>query len=310
MGRLRTDYLDRTYCDTIKGFFILMVFISHFMQYVSKAGGYVLNLYIGQLMVAPFLFFSGYGVMQSIKHKGGYVAKMPIHRMLNTLLNFDIAVLIFIVADVFLGRPLNCKQIALSFICLDSVGNSNWYIFVILLCYATTWLSAMISKRFAPEVVGLLCSLEVITLSFFFPSWWYDTLLCFAFGMLYSKYKDKIDLMRNKYYWVAISCVALLLGPLMIRCPGICGFGANLKAIAFLGLIVCVMMRIPIGNTALSWFGQRLFPLYIYQRLPMIIFFTLDPGGFACWRMPIYLVLCFAVTILFAALYPKWQIKL
>lgn len=304
------DYLDRPQCDTIKGFFIIMVFISHFMQYVAKVDGCVLNLYIGQLMVAPFLFFSGYGVMQSIRLKREYVAKMPVHRMFNTLLNFDIAVLVFIVADVFLCRPLNFKQIALSLICLDSVGNSNWYIFVILLCYATAWLSAMLSKRFVPEVAGLLCLFAMIAMSFLFPSWWYDTLLCFAFGMLYSKYKDKIDMVLNKYYFVGMSCVALLLIPLMIRCPGIYGFGANLKAIAFLSLIVCVMKRFPIGNMVLAWLGQRLFPLYIYQRLPMIIFFTLDPGGFACWRMPIYLVLCFAVTILFAVLYPKWQIKL
>lgn len=52
--KIVADYLGKTQCDVIKGMFILLVFTSHFMQYVAASGGHVVNLYIGQLMVAPF----------------------------------------------------------------------------------------------------------------------------------------------------------------------------------------------------------------------------------------------------------------
>lgn len=42
-----------------------------------------------------FLFYSGYGIMESIKNKGEkYISTVPKKRILNVLVNFDIAVLI------------------------------------------------------------------------------------------------------------------------------------------------------------------------------------------------------------------------
>ena len=50
-----------------------------------------------------FLFYSGYGVMESIRKKGeAYVVAMPRHRVAGTLINFDVAVLIFLVVDLLM----------------------------------------------------------------------------------------------------------------------------------------------------------------------------------------------------------------
>lgn len=145
--KLIPDYLGREQCDSVKGIFILWVFLSHFMGYVAKVGGYVVPVYIGQMMVTLFLFYSGYGVMESIKKKGDdYVRSMPKRRILTTLLNFDIAVLAFVALNLLLGNPMTLKQIALSLVCWDSVGNSNWYIFVILCCYLAAFIACTKSR--------------------------------------------------------------------------------------------------------------------------------------------------------------------
>lgn len=140
--KIISDYLGREQCDSIKGVFILFVFFSHFMGYVGRVGGYVIDTHLGQMMVTLFLFYSGYGVMESIKKKGDeYVKSMPKRRILTTLVNFDIAVLAFIALDLILGRPITIKLTLLSFVCWESVGNSNWYIFAIICCYIAAFVS-------------------------------------------------------------------------------------------------------------------------------------------------------------------------
>ena len=309
----RADYLGRPQCEAIKGFFILMVFVSHFMQYVAEAGGNVINLYIGQCMVAPFLFYSGYGVMESIKAKGiAYVHAMPRHRILTTLLNFDIAVFVFIILDVILGRSLTGKQVLLSVIGWDSVGNSAWYIFVVLVCYCITYLSAICFRKFVGVGTLIACIAFMLVLSFVKPSYWYDTMLCFPVGMLYSERKAQIENICKRFYWIALGICVAVICLLMFRFPGyrVFGFAWNVKAIVFTLAIVLFTMRFPVKFSALEWCGRHLFPLYIYQRIPMIIFFALDPKGFANWRMPVYLVCSLMVTIFIAAFYPRWQVKL
>lgn len=307
--RFYGDYLGREQTNTIKGIFILLVFFSHFMGYVRQAGGHAINMPLGQMIVTCFLFYSGYGVMEAIKRQGrAYIKTIPKRRILTTLLNFDIAVLAFIAVDLLLGRALTWQQCLLSFVCWDSVGNSNWYIFAILLCYAVTF--------FTHRGGGSLCLLVLVpcmvALSFVKGSWWYDTMLCYPAGMIYAEYKPRIDaLMRNKWPYFVVFCT-LALGYLFLsKCPlFVRGLIPNLTAISFALCVIVMTMRVPLRHNALVWCGKNLFPLYIYQRIPMLILFTLDPTGFASWRIPIYFIGCFLATLGIAKLYPFWSIRL
>ena len=142
-------YLSFDTTNAVKGIFILLVFIAHIVPYILNSGadvmgggfGFIHNR-IGQWIVAMFLFYSGYGIMQSImKKRNSYIADIPVKRIFNTLLNFDIAVLVFIVVALLMGTPLTIPQCLLSLTGWETVGNSNWYIFVILVCYSLTFIS-------------------------------------------------------------------------------------------------------------------------------------------------------------------------
>ena len=160
IGKLEAleGYISKSRTNSIKGVFILIVFLSHVKNYIVDAG-YVYHglgdeLFchfmstIGQLMVVMFLFYSGYGIMESLQHKGeSYARAIPRHRILSTLINFDIAVCVFLIVDLFLGKEISIKQFLLSLIAWDSVGNSNWYIFAILVCYFITWLLTRFVRR-------------------------------------------------------------------------------------------------------------------------------------------------------------------
>lgn len=84
---------------------------SAYQYHVNGFGDVAVDWFIyrfSQLVVVMFLFYSGYGVGESFKRKGdGYVKSMPRHRILATLLNFDVAVIVFILLGLALGHPID-----------------------------------------------------------------------------------------------------------------------------------------------------------------------------------------------------------
>ena len=123
------DYLEKEQSNAIKGVFILLVFLGHALNDIEYCGfpfnrqidwyAQAFHLEMGQLVVAMFLFYSGYGVMKSLMINGKtYLASYPRKRLLSTLLNFDVAVCCFILLAWIMGQKLAFPE---SF-CLSSGG--------------------------------------------------------------------------------------------------------------------------------------------------------------------------------------------
>ena len=72
-GKASSDPLRKNQTDAIRGIFAFVIFLSHFSSYVVIGGQFGDNIFakflvtIGQMMVAPFLFYSGYGIYVSAK---------------------------------------------------------------------------------------------------------------------------------------------------------------------------------------------------------------------------------------------------
>lgn len=321
------DYLSIDTTNAVKGIFITLVFIKHVTPYIINSG-YVfddtnigrlflsVNAQVGQWIVAMFLFYSGYGVMESIYKKGrDYVTSIPRKRVLSTLVNFDIAVALFAVLALVLHKNYSLKEYLLSFTGWESVGNSNWYIFVIMLCYLTAFVSFRSTSekneyaRGAVVCMALLL-LMMLALSFVKPSWWYDTLLCFGLGLLYSVSRPSIEPILKRYYWLILP-VSLGLLYLLDKSPYyLRGLVHNAYCIVFCMLIVILTMKVKINNAVLIWSGKNLFPLYIYQRIPMIILSSICGGAFVSSYPVLYTFTCLLITLLFAYFYKHWAVKL
>ncbi len=148
-------YIGKETTSTINGLFIWLVFLSHFTQYLPSSAGNIVGGNLGQLVVVMFLFYSGYGCTVQYLTKGeSYLRAFPRKRILPTLINFDIAVCAFVAVGLLLGKSMIARKVVLSLVCWDSVGNSNWYIFVIMLCYALFWFSAGVVKRKVDVIDG------------------------------------------------------------------------------------------------------------------------------------------------------------
>lgn len=321
------DFLGKRQCNAVKGFFIMLVFISHVSGYISGCGyGYdgfgdlafkhVQSL-LGQFIVVMFLFYSGYGVMESIKKNGdGYINAMPRKRLLSVLLNFDVAVCVFLVVNIIVGINVSWRQVILSLWAWDSIGNSNWYIFVVLVCYALTYICFKIGTILSKKTVhagwfvcaAVLCS--IVLLSFFKQAWWYNTMLAYPAGLLVSLYNDKTKgfVIRNYNYLLLILPVAFI--GLLIIGYDCCGLKHNALSLLFAVIVVMLTMKVKVENPALVWLGSLLFPLYIYQRVPMMVLHKWLGPAFVSGHIFVYVIACATLTVSIAFLYRFWKIEI
>lgn len=301
------DYLSVDNTMSIKGIFILLVFLSHFNSYVDFSNRFdnIYALFIslfGQAMVTMFLFYSGYGVMESIRKKGEvYVVHIPINRVLMTLLKFDCAIFLYFALGLALKEKYTFNQVILSLIGWESLGNSNWYIFIILFLYLLTYVVFNFLKRsnYEKAIVMVLIEIFVILCTAYFnirPSYWYDTMLCYNLGMLYSLYKDKIEAKINckNIVWFLTFFICVFLELLMFKYRSNI-FVAILFNLVFCLTVILITMKIKFGNRVLVWLGKHLFEIYILQRIPMIVF---KHFGLQNISIYLYFVCCFAVTLI------------
>ena len=315
-----SEYLSYDTTNAVKGIFILLVFIAHIVPYILKSGADVMgggfglvHNRIGQWIVAMFLFYSGYGIMQSIMKKGNsYIADIPMKRVFNTLLNFDIAVLVFIVVALLIGTPLTIPQCLLSFTGWETVGNSNWYIFVILVCYALTFVSFYKQNNLLKSAFicfGLIVFTSLL-LSVFKQEYWYNTMWCYSAGMLFSHFKDRIEIFAKAYYYQLLFAVISFLILVSLIPYHAKGLIYNSFSVLFCAMVVLLTMKFNIESKFLVWCGKNLFPLYIYQRIPMIILASVSNGEFIANYPVVYTGCCLMVTMLIAYLYKYWAVRL
>lgn len=264
------EYISKETTTSIKGIFVILVFLTHVIQYVSfnsiiDTPYNIIQYKMGQLIVCMFFFYSGYGIYESIKNKGSkYIESFPKNRLFKVLLHFDIAVLIYLILDLILNIKVTIPKILLSLIGWDSLGNSNWFMFAILFAYLITYLVFKFIKNEKANLIVLFIFIiaYMLVIANFKESWWYDTIICYPLGMLFSVYKDKFEKIINsnlKYYITLFISIVLLFVFHEIR--NILGFALTSSIFSF--IILLLTRKINISNKYLDWFGKNVFNIYI-----------------------------------------------
>lgn len=284
------DYCSHKNTSTVNGFFSVLIFLSHGASYlklddVIDAPYLSVRSFLGQLVVVTYLFYSGYGIMESIKKKGlTYVKGMPVNRLFKLWYHFALAICLYIVTRILVNGKFNLKNTLLAFTGYTSIGNSNWYMFVTFVMYIIIIISFLVFKK--SQKLSLISTL-VLTVAFLYaeykvglPDRFFNTAICFPVGMIFSVVKPKIDkiLMKNDVIW-CIVVVALAGGITVfshIRNNLIIYY--ELLSVFFAMFITLLLMKVSIKSTVLDWFGSHIFSFFILQRIPMILLSKLAPN--------------------------------
>lgn len=309
------DYISKDKSTSIKGIFILLVFFSHFNKYATYTGlmdavYFKIVGVVGQIMVVPFLFYSGYGVMESIKRKGKeYVATIPKNRILKVFLQYAIAMSVVLIIRFAMGEKILFFDVLLTFVC----WKRDWFILAIIFLYLFTYLSFKIIKTEKYFINVLL----VFTLTVFYivilcnlkSSYWYDTVLAYPVGMLYSLYREKIEKLTTYrlYKWIFS---LLIIG---IFAAGLKVFGTENLITVLLGFIltgifiVIFTTRVSLHNKVLNWVGVHLFEIYLLHQVPIMV---LNKIGFIQISPPVSFIIAVTITMMLSFWFAKGYKKL
>lgn len=308
--KFNNDYLSRDTTTAIKGIFVFLVFVCHFSQYYTFAAEPGQQFYwfrhnSGQLVVTMFLFYSGYGIFESIKKKGsGYVRQFPKNRILKTLIHLDVAVLIYLALNMILGISFKKSDILLSFIGWSSIGNSNWFMFAILAQYIIVFIAFMIFRK---HKLPALITVSVLSVAYMFvmmkykQSYWYNTALCLPLGMWYSYMKVGLEkaIMKNNFTYILFFAIfASMYFYSHKHSDDLIYY--EIWMLSFTVLVVMLSMKVNICNKALMWLGNHVFSIYILQRIPMII---LTKNHIHIGSVSFTFVACFAATAVLAEVF-------
>ena len=279
------DYMSVERTTSVKGFFALIIFLSHVRGYLIPDSGNAWEIFssvlshIGQLMVTMFFFYSGYGVFESFKRKPDYRKGFFRKRILKTLVNFDLAVVLYLILDIALQKEYPVKNYFLCWTGWEGIGNSNWFIFIMLVLYVISFLSFCVTagarepekgqKAVLASVIAMTAVLFVLLRFSDRKDYWYNTVFCYSFGMLFSYFKDSIDrILSGKTAFPVILVAVIILFLLFYFIENAAAY--NVCACCFCLIVSMITMKVRISNPVLIWLGRHAFSIYILQRIPMI----------------------------------------
>lgn len=278
-GERFEDYLSLEACNPIKGIFVIIVFFRHYREFVILDNIWTepyafIDSVLGQMIVVAFLFYSGYGVMCSIESKGiSYVKSLPLKRAAKVWIHYAIAVALFWIANLLLGETCSFKQVILTLLCWESIGNNTWYIMGITISYLLTYLSFRfcVNKKKAAVFLTLLTICVICILIPLRPSRYYNTLICFPLGVWWAIYKEQIDgylKVRKNYVISFFVCTFAGVIANHFRIQSV--FAYEMLSIAFVCVMVLITMKLRLKNFIIQYTGKHVFSIFILQTLPMM----------------------------------------
>ena len=309
-----TDFLRHDNTVIISGLFVIFVFLSHFSSYTKADHSLIYPLFtkvLGQLIVAPFFLFSGYGIMKSIENKGDkYIMSFWKNRILKVWVHFALALLLFLMISFINHSKYGLKRIVLSFIGLSSIGNSNWYMFTLLSLYVITIISSFCfikKKTLIPYSVAVFVIIYMYVIRMNGKAfYYYDTSFAFAFGMIFAEYENKINdylTKNNKKYMVCfLITIILFIGASLWRSYTHLISSFIIWVSFFCLLVLMLSMKVKSNNIILRALGKYSFEIYILQRIPMNLFVKMIPNVY------VYFIVCVASTGILSLIFKRMEL--
>ena len=310
----RAIYLEKESTFPIRGVFILLIVMA---SYMATLGPSALNdfdrplynlfsLYgYGQLLYAPLFFYSGYGIFQTFKNKGKkYAQNIPLQQILRHYLSFFIVWIIFVIANLAFKSDYSLKDYLISAIGLDTIGNSAWYVMVMLIMYFISFISFRVADKKTAVVINLVLAVFVAfgMRAAGAPSYVTNPLFVYYLGVWYSYLKERIDNhVEKKPYlrFVALGVSALLFTGFLFFYQ-VVPYSENKELLLIIPMVLLCFMLVSftsifkIRSRILHFFGANAFWIYLLHLLPILLFKRID---FVTHYKYVYFGVSFVVTV-------------
>ena len=276
-----SDYMNYKNTSQIKGIFVWMIILYHNRNYFKSKKIYIyysiLNC-IGQKMVSLFLFYSGFGIYESINHKGiNYVKTLP-NKAIIIFIKSQIIIFIFLITNFVLGIKVTLSKYFLSMIFKSSIGNSNWFAFSIILFYFYSFLSFIFIKNkkyycFGIIFISILCSMHnYFVYNYYYPKIRHavDNTLTFIIGFFYSLlklYLEKVIMKNDICFYGILSLSIIIYYNYYNRIKTV--WSVSITNAIFSFITVLISMKVRFNNEFLTLLYSHSYSIYLLQRVVM-----------------------------------------
>lgn len=285
------DYLSIEKCNCLRGMLAVFIVLHHMSEKIS--GGYLFPQlqHLGYLIVAVFFFLSGYGLMVSYQKKGeAYFKGYWKNRIGYLLVVYLIVSVIYLIYFNIVGQSIGLIQFAKSFISGYPTATFSWYIIVQLLFYVIFLFVFSICKRFnnGLKILTLMALTLAMMIGFYYAgydSFWYLSDIAFVIGVIYAKYRDKIDSVLSKniiMYLVALvfcfggfavfSIVPSIAARLGFEADLIYWISRNISSSFFALIIVVTFYKLNLKSKIWAFLGGISLEIYLFHGMMINIF--------------------------------------
>lgn len=312
-GEWNDEYLSLSQMKFLQGYIALCIMLHHIGQDLcpnwkvnyKTYGGLELFVPIGFLLVAVFMFCSGYGLYVSYEKKANYLDNHYFrNRILPLVIGFYVSGWIFFIARIIMGEKMDSWKI---FCYISGIGLPNlyaWFAVIMPLLYLFFYLAFKFCGRFKIPVVIILVFIYMFIGTcidhndyLMRGEWWYNCVHLFWIGILIGKYREAFVEKAKKGYLVKLilCCIALFIcwklteitkgvfsyygqyNPMLSRVQvvlyrWICLLAEMMASAVFVFTILMLGLKIKIGNRFLGFMGGITFEFYMIHGLVVEFF--------------------------------------
>ena len=275
------EYLSVKSTSGLRGFLALGIIFHHLSPLVKSGEEFSNFSYMGTYIVSIFFFLSAYGLYVQNERRENYLDNFLVKRLSKIIVPFFIISLIYIFYRFVNGQLIDLNFFINLFKKGSTIIYNGWFVDIIILMYIFFYISfKLFQNKFLSIVLNtifIICYIcFAIKLGYNF--WWYNSALTFAIGLIWAKNQNKIDRVIEKYYFIVIILVTVLLFVshkydvllkyLHIEDSYSYALAANLDNIIFtIYFIIVFLKKINFSNVYLTLIGRISFELYMIHGL-------------------------------------------
>ena len=275
------EYLSVKSTSGLRGFLALGIIFHHLSPLVKSGEEFSNFSYMGTYIVSIFFFLSAYGLYVQNERRENYLDNFLVKRLSKIIVPFFIISLIYIFYRFVNGQLIDLNFFINLFKKGSTIIYNGWFVDIIILMYIFFYISFKLFKnKFLSIVLNTIFIICYICLAIKlgYNFWWYNSALTFAIGLIWAKNQNKIDRVIEKYYFIVIILVTVLLFVshkydvllkyLHIEDSYSYALAANLDNIIFtIYFIIVFLKKINFSNVYLTLIGRISFELYMIHGL-------------------------------------------
>lgn len=206
------NFLDINISNCIKGIAAVSIMLGHYFADLS----YPFTMFFaGNLWVAIFFFYSGYGLDYSRKNKQNYIKSFFAKKALSVYFPFLAAETAYTILSLVLNKE-NYSPVSFIFSCLGlKLGNGVlWYVVELIAIYLLFYIENKFFSKIKAQIIWYLAFALFLAIAVYkdIDTCWYISTFAFLLGYFFDDYK-KLFILINKAKWrQTLTVLVFLIG--------------------------------------------------------------------------------------------------